>query len=745
MKTLIWLWLAPVVCLAPVRGEELFRETFDYPDGPLAALTDSPWQNHSGAENEMEVIGGAVRLDRSQTEDVHVAISPTGEEYEPGNGHVLYAGFTATWESLPSAKGAFFCHFMLGSATMRGRLFAIESEAGEESFRLGVTNGSGDPAEAAVVDRELQLGTTYFVVLRYDVDDAATTLWVDPVDESDPAVTATDTMNTVAIKAFALRESSGIGRLDLDNVCLGTNFGEVSAGAAASSTVSLVPGEVTAWETGSTPAVLRLRRSGVTIRPLEVKLEYSGDAVLGSDVEMPPENVVIPAGESSALLQVVPLDDAVAEPLEVLHVAVGSGGDYVVGSDSSSRVLIYDNDISGLLMDEPFGYADGALVEVEGTRWQTHSGTAGEAQITGGVLDLTGYDGRTEDVSALLAGGPYVSDGEVALYAAFSLRCESLPSSNGTYVAHFMGGTASQRGRVFLFRGNAAEGRLQMAISNGGSDVDAATVYPGEFLSGVEYLVVMRYDVATATTTLWVDPAHEDSPHAVATDTTDPREMRSFAFRQTSGMGRLHIAHLRVGKSWQAVAPSIAKGNPVVVTVSPLLEAIGEGESTVDFLVCRRTGPAERSLAVAWSSSGEATLGEDYDIAESVIEFEAGRNTRRIALNIHLDQKDEGVEWLRFHLEPGTGYQVGAPAEAAVAIHDDPPGYSAPNFGRTSEGLFYRVLNAGPDQTMRLEYSEDLREWQPLMECRNLESDLKVIDPGSDLPVRRFYRVQTGR
>ena len=74
----------------------------------------------------------------------------------------------------------------------------------------------------------------------------------------------------------------------------------------------------------------------------------SGTAIPGTDY-LPLDNpVVIPNGSSSVTLEVIPFDDLFLEPLEDVRVFVAANTNYDVGSPSSARVAIMDDDPSSV-------------------------------------------------------------------------------------------------------------------------------------------------------------------------------------------------------------------------------------------------------------------------------------------------------------------------------------------------------------------------------------------------------------
>jgi hypothetical protein len=89
------------------------------------------------------------------------------------------------------------------------------------------------------------LGTTYKVVIKLDSNVGANgsgTLWLNPTQETDPSVTATDKSYIDPWQDFALRQAStsqGAGVETVDNLLVGTTFADVVA-VPEPSTVVLV-------------------------------------------------------------------------------------------------------------------------------------------------------------------------------------------------------------------------------------------------------------------------------------------------------------------------------------------------------------------------------------------------------------------------------------------------------------------------------------------------------------------------
>src|SRR5205085_10668310 len=137
-----------------------------------------------------------------------------------------------------------------------------------------------------------------------------------------------------------------------------------------------------------------------------------------------------------------------------------------------------------------------------GSLWANHTGAIGECQVTHGQLEVTGS--QTEDVAALLAGGPYNKNFGTVLYASFKVNFQSLPKTTPDYFAAYVAGS-SQVARLFAGSPtNAASGTLRLGVAYGSS---TNTLLPSDLETNTAYNIVTRYNIDTATPTLWLNPA----------------------------------------------------------------------------------------------------------------------------------------------------------------------------------------------------------------------------------------------
>ena len=290
-----------------------------------------------------------------------------------------------------------------------------------------------------------------------------------------------------------------------------------------------------------------------------------------------------------------------------------------------------------LVLNEPFAYPDGPLIEVSGGRWSTHSGTAGQVDVRTEAVDLT--DQESEDVTLPLPSGPFPADGDAVLYAAFTVNFTALPRGTGTFFAHFKDGTTGFRGRLFAATTGAAEGRLRVGVAEAAT---SPTLLETDLDLQTDYTLVCRYEVATARSTLWVNPTQEADPGVVAGDDGTPLAIHGFALRQSlssgNSMGTLTVDDLRVATSFAELfappgdVPAITRqpqGLTVVASTDVTFSVTATGRAPLQYQWLRNQEPLP--------GANDATLilgaarPEDAGAYQVVVSNDAGSVTSAVA------------------------------------------------------------------------------------------------------------------
>ncbi len=204
-------------------GADLFCDDFSYPDGSIITNSSLMWTSHSGTAGQMQVSGGKLQVTGNQSEDVNRLIP--GQPYTAGTSVTLWAGFTVNFSALPISGGDYFAHFKDNATGYQCRLFASTENAAPGKFRLSIGNALATPG--AEFPQDLSLNTTYGVVMNYNLATAQSELWVNPSTAASPAVQDITSASPITVTSLAFRESSGIGTMQIDNLCVGTGFSVV--------------------------------------------------------------------------------------------------------------------------------------------------------------------------------------------------------------------------------------------------------------------------------------------------------------------------------------------------------------------------------------------------------------------------------------------------------------------------------------------------------------------------------------
>jgi endonuclease/exonuclease/phosphatase family metal-dependent hydrolase len=290
-----WLVCAAIGLAFLVNGAAaapLLEEPFEYSDGPLVAVSDGKWVNHSGTAGQIEVVLGRALMTSTNTEDVSALLA--GQPYAANSSAVLYAGFNFLFTTLPSASGEYFAHFKNSGTLFRARIFAATSGAPPGQYQIGIANADG--SASAAIASNLSLNAKYRLNVRYVVSNATSTLWLNPASESSPAAVATDAASAVQIVAFAFRQANGMGALSVDDLVVGTSFVDVYMPPPINAPVIITPpssqsvieGEPAVFNvavTGSDPLTFQWEFNGVdlpgatnaTLTLTDVSVEQAGD------------------------------------------------------------------------------------------------------------------------------------------------------------------------------------------------------------------------------------------------------------------------------------------------------------------------------------------------------------------------------------------------------------------------------------------------------------------------------------
>jgi hypothetical protein len=213
--------------------------------------------------------------------------------------------------------------------------FFTISRTGDISQALVVSLGIGG---TAIAGTDYTSGGSTFGALTsvtFAAGQSSTLYVINPKD--DALEEGNETVNVVLL-------ASALGNYEID----ASNNNATVIILDNDSTVSLTVTDAIATERKTTevqdPGQFRITRSGDLTSALTVNYSISGSATNGIDYSQLSGRISFVAEQSSVLIPINILDDAIAESRESLTLTITSGAGYTIGSINSGTVTIADND-----------------------------------------------------------------------------------------------------------------------------------------------------------------------------------------------------------------------------------------------------------------------------------------------------------------------------------------------------------------------------------------------------------------
>jgi hypothetical protein len=155
--------------------------------------------------------------------------------------------------------------------------------------------------------------------------------------DSDSQLNAVDTLGGTAWAAGTEAIGSSVTNTLVENYW-------VTRPAAQLPAVTISASDPSAAENGPNSGAFTVTRSGSTAAPLVVQYSVGGTAASGGDYSSLSGLVTIPAGQASATISLVPINDAIAEASETVIVTLSADPAYALGATKTATVTIADND-----------------------------------------------------------------------------------------------------------------------------------------------------------------------------------------------------------------------------------------------------------------------------------------------------------------------------------------------------------------------------------------------------------------
>lgn len=417
-------------------------------------------------------------------------------------------------------------------------------------------------------------------------------------------------------------------------------------------------------ELGSDTGSFLVQRTGDTGAPLTLTYQIQGTATNGADYQTLPTAVEIPAGQSSAVIVVTPIDDTDIEGDETVKLTLTSQLNYQIAWPNADTVNISDDDASldaGLIgywkMDETSGLVandfsgldnDGT---VSGAVWQ--SGYLGNALRFDGVNDSVQvpYDASMA-VSNGLTVAAWVRSDTSTWNASASLMSKRL--------AYILSPTAGSKEIVFMLYSGGSWNSLAYTPS---IDITQWHHYAGSYDGTAMTLYIDGQPVASQPASITINP--DTGPLYIGRDDGLPRY-----FDGSMDDVRLYDRGLGVTEMQELFAYD---GDPVVRVEATDATAAEQGSDPGVFTVTRDTNVGE--LDVQYTVAGSADAGDLATPLSGVVTIPDGQYTAEISVVPFDDPDKEDDETVQVVLSTSENYTIGTPNSATVTIldNDSPP------------------------------------------------------------------------
>jgi len=187
-----------------------------------------------------------------------------------------------------------------------------------------------------------------------------------------------------------------------------TNSTAPSTGVSGSGEVSIIAIDGIASELTFDTGVFEVKRTGSTAAPLVVEYLVTGTSTNGADYEFLPGRVTILAGETSAFISVIPIDDLTGEAIENVNLTLTRAPNYRISTTNGTATVSLTDDAVNVTIF-PGTPADDRAV---GTQLNDRlNGAGGNDILAGGAGDDTLNGGignddlRGDDDNDALNGG----------------------------------------------------------------------------------------------------------------------------------------------------------------------------------------------------------------------------------------------------------------------------------------------------------------------------------------------------
>ena len=265
----------------------------------------------------------------------------------------------------------------------------------------------------------------------------------------------------------------------------------------------------------------------------------------------------------------------------------------------STSFAVMVRSASNVVFIEHFDYvANVKLFNYSGGLWVRRNSAQGDVNLLTAPSGLSGYTrpkASADDGAARLVGAPFRPGAGALLYTTFTATWVDLgagdvlvTNSNGAFVhlANSSSATSTLFAKVATTTNSAPDGSFRLALydQNNQYQQNAAVDIPEPAPSSGPYTVVVRYDVDSARSLMWVNATSENDPSASSQDQATPENISYVCLRQDLGFGYIYVDDLKVVVFQK---PTITSINPSAGGNVDIYFSTGPGDVPANFGVVR--------------------------------------------------------------------------------------------------------------------------------------------------------------
>jgi hypothetical protein len=438
----------------------------------------------------------------------------------------------------------------------------------------------------------------------------------------------------------------------------------------------------TADEHLGTPGEFTVTRIGPLTEPLTVDYTVSGSAANYSPL---PGLVIIPVGQTTATIDVVPIDENLQGLSLTVTAAIAtpSDGSYAVGSPAGATVTLLEDDPPQVSIQATQAFAD-EMSGAAGVLTVTRTGPTAKALLVDYAVggNATNYQSLLGSViipagqsTATISIIPF--DANLAGPDENATLTLTVPS-DGSYAV-----IQPSNATVVVIEDAPPAVMLQATTPIADEATDAAGVFTVTRNSGLMNPLTVAYSIAG--TAIAGEQYQQLSGTVVipAGQASAPINIVPIDAGQFAGSASVALTLLPGGSHYTAVSPSsdtvtVLEDDVPAISVAATAPDASKTDGTNGAFTITRTGPTTNPLTISLSLSGTAVYGGDYQLSgpgsQSVstsVTIPASASSALVTVAPTNDGRNDGDETVILGLTAATGYKLANQAAASVTIHEN--------------------------------------------------------------------------